>query len=63
MNKIKTILFLWELETAFYIGASWHKIEEVHISLVLLAFLCSSVRPFWKCHTVTKFFYKNKLEI
>ena len=53
------ILLLWELEPTFYIGASWPKIEEVHISLVLLTFLCSSVRPFWKHHIVTKILIKK----
>ena len=62
MNKINMILFLWELEPTFYIGANWPKIEEVHISLVLLTFLCSSVRPFWKRHMATTILIKTNLK-
>ena len=45
----------------FFIWAYWPKIGKVHISSILLTFLCS-MRPFWKCLIVSKILVRTKLK-
>ena len=44
----------------FHIRASWPSIEKLHVISVYLT-LQFSVRPFWKCHIVSKFLVKRSL--
>ena len=56
-TKLK-FYFLWEVSPNFHIRASWPNIEKLHVSSVHLTLQCS-LRPFWKCHIVSKFWLKE----
>ena len=58
-RKLK-FYFLWEVSRNFHIRASWPSIEKLHVISVYLT-LQFSVRPFWKCHIVSKFLVKRSL--
>ena len=49
------------LRANFFIWVYWPKIGKVHISSVLLTFLCS-MRPFQKCHIISKILVKISLK-